>query len=282
VTLIPHDTDVLDDPRLLQIHRPVPQRDVPYLPTDHPVVDAMLDLARLTPDDVLYDLGCGDGRIVIEAARRGARAIGVDIDITRLRECQENRRRAGVDPQRARFLRRSFFDVDLREATVVALYLLPGINVKLRPKLLFELRPGARVVANYFEIGDWQPDEIVNVHRRTLMKWVIPAWVAGRWHGTLVHADGSRGHMNLELHRRYQRVWGTARVGGREHIALTDATLIGDELTFTLYHYTQMRPPHRFHAKLADGQLRGTFQSTSRLTPSRPGGWWALRVGEHN
>src|SRR5687768_12562300 len=106
----------------------------------------MLDLAELTPDDVLYDLGCGDGRIVIEAARRGARAVGVDIDLTRLRECHENRRRSGVDPARAKFVRASFFDVDLRDATVVTLYLLPGINVRLRPKLLFDLRPGARVV----------------------------------------------------------------------------------------------------------------------------------------
>src|SRR4051794_24291376 len=84
------------DPRQLQVHRPVPHRDVPYLPTDHPIVTALLDLAELTPDDVLYDLGCGDGRIVIEAAKRGARAVGVDIDFTRLRECHENLRKSGA------------------------------------------------------------------------------------------------------------------------------------------------------------------------------------------
>jgi SAM-dependent methyltransferase len=264
------DRDPADDPRLFALHRTLPQRDVPYLPTDAHVVGAMLDLAELKPTDVLYDLGCGDGRIVLEAARRGATAVGVDIDLVRIRECFENARKLGLQG-RARFVRRSFFDTDLRDATVVTLYLLPAINVKLRPKLLRELRPGARVIANYYEIGDWRPDVEVDAHRRHLMKWIIPAWVSGRWHATLLGgAAAPRRHMSLDLHRRYQQVWGTARIGGREAMQLIEPTLRGDELSFTLYHPRQFRTPTRFVAKLEDEILRGSHS---------PGGAWvASRV----
>jgi SAM-dependent methyltransferase len=271
------DRDPRDDPRLFALHRTVPQRDVPYLPTDGPVVGAMLDLAELTPNDVLYDLGCGDGRIVIEAAKRGASAVGVDIDLVRIRECYENARRAGVQA-RAKFVRRSFFDTDLRGATVVTLYLLPTINVKLRPKLMFELPPGARVIANYFEIGDWKPDQIVNAHRRTLMRWVIPAWVQGRWHCTLRDADGTRRHMRLELHRQYQQVWGTARIGGPVPIRLENVVLTGDRLAFTLYHHRQLRPPLRFSARVVDDQLHGTFRPERAAEDVEPGVWCATRL----
>jgi SAM-dependent methyltransferase len=250
---------------------------VPYLPTDPHIVTALLDLAELKPDDVLYDLGCGDGRIVIEAAKRGARAVGVDIDLVRIRECYENSRRAGVQ-ERAKFVRRSFFDTDLRDATVVTLYLLPTINVKLRPKLLWELRPGARVIANYFEIGDWKPDQVVSVHHRTLMKWTIPAWVAGHWHCTLVDPGGARRHMHLELHRRYQRVWGTARIGGRLAIPLATPQLVGDTLSFTLYHHRQLRPPLRFVGRMTGEQFRGTFQPAVPGAAAPVGHWCGTRI----
>jgi precorrin-6B methylase 2 len=267
------------DPRQLQLHRAVPKRDVPYLPTDPHIVQAMLDLAALTPDDLLYDLGCGDGRIVIEAAKRGARAVGVDIDLTRIRECHDNLRKADAGG-RARFVRGSFFDVDLRDATVVTLYLLPGVNIQLRPKLLFELRPGARVVANYFEIGDWKPDQTVRVNGRELMKWVIPAWVAGRWHCVLRDdVTGERRHMRLDLHRRYQQVWGTARVGGRSEMPLADARLVGEELAFTLFHWRQMRPPVRFVGRVEGNHIRGTYQSAAVTAAFKPGLWCGIRAG---
>ena len=273
------DRGPTDDPRLLGIHRPVPQRDVPYLPTDPHIVNALLDLAELKPDDVLYDLGCGDGRIVIEAAKRGARAVGVDIDLTRIRECHENLRKTDVGG-RARFARASFFDTDLRDATVVTLYLLPGVNIKLRPKLLWELRPGARVVANYFEIGDWMPDQVASVGGRTLMKWVIPAWVAGRWHCILWDDDVNgmpRRHMRLDLHRRYQQVWGTARVGGRLRMPLADTRLVGEELSFTLYHWRQLRPPVRFTGRVNGDQVRGTFHTVSTVAAVKTGHWCGMR-----
>jgi precorrin-6B methylase 2 len=272
----PDDPWSAHDPRRLQVHRPVPQRDVPYLPTDPHIVNALLDLAGLEPGDVLYDLGCGDGRIVIEAAKRGARAVGVDIDLTRIRECHENLRRTDAGG-RAKFVRGSFFDTDLRDASVVTLYLLPGVNVKLRPKLLWDLRPGARVVANYFEIGDWAPDVVASVRGRTLMKWVIPAWVTGRWHCVLLDEGGTRRHMRLDLHRRYQQVWGTARVGGRAVVRLADTRLLGDELSFTLSHWRQMRPPVRFTARVAGDQMRGAFHTISSVAAIKTGQWCGLR-----
>ena len=157
-----------------------PQRspDVPYVPTPDPVVDAMLKLAGVTKKDVLYDLGCGDGRIVITAARQyGARGVGVDIDPQRIRESNENAKSAGV-ADRVKFLQQDLFETDLRDATVVTLYLLPSINLKLRPKLLDELKPGTRVVSHAFDMGDWKPDKEVKVPdtigERTIYLWVVP------------------------------------------------------------------------------------------------------------
>src|SRR5439155_20088951 len=145
------------DPRKFQVHRPQPKRDVPYVPTDDSVVAAMLDLANVGEGDLLYDLGCGDGRIVHAAAKRGASATGVDIDLQRIHECLENSKRLGMSRQ-VRFLNKSFFDVDLSDATVVMLYLLPSINIRLRPKLMWELRPGARILSNNFDMKEWTPD----------------------------------------------------------------------------------------------------------------------------
>jgi SAM-dependent methyltransferase len=224
------------------------------------VVEAMLKLANVGPGDVLYDLGCGDGRIVVEAARRGARAVGVDIDLRRIRESFDNAKRAGVG-HRARFLRKSFFDVDLREATVVTVYLLPSINVRLRPKLLWELRPGTRIIANYFDMGDWEPDVRADVHYRKLMVWVVPAWVEGRWN-CVVNAPRDRGgrhRMILDLHRRYQVVTGAARVG-RKVLPLSNGRLFGDGLTFKLPDLHNPRRTTRYACRMTGGCLRGTSQ----------------------
>jgi SAM-dependent methyltransferase len=252
------------DPRRLQLHRPAEKRDVPYLPTDEPVVASMLRLGNVTENDVLYDLGCGDGRIVIAAARRGARAVGVDVDLQRIHESLENATNAGVR-HKAKFLRESLFDVDLREATVVTLYLLPAVNARLRPKLLWELKPGTRVVSNYFDMGDWKPDATLHVHHRVLYLWVIPAWVSGVWN--CVVNDERRGRetryrMLLTLRRRYQEVWGTAKLGaGRVELPLRNPKLIGDRLSFTLFHPRHFRPPVRYTCRFEGGCLRGTCQA---------------------
>jgi predicted O-methyltransferase YrrM len=133
--------------------------DVPYVPTHEDIVTEMLSMARVGPNDVLYDLGSGDGRIVIAAARRfGTRGVGYDIDPDRVREANANARRAGVT-DKVRFVQGDIFDADIKDATVVTLYLLPDINLRLRPKLLGELKPGTRVVSHNYDMGDWVPEQ---------------------------------------------------------------------------------------------------------------------------
>jgi SAM-dependent methyltransferase len=158
---------------------PAPQQvrtpDVIYVPTPPEVVAEMLKVANVTKNDVVYDLGSGDGRIVITAAKeRGARGVGIDIDPERIREANENARAAGVT-DKVKFLQQDLFETDFREATVVTLYLLPSLNVKLRPKLFKDLRPGTRIVSHSFDMGDWKPDQTIDVDGRTVYYWVIPA-----------------------------------------------------------------------------------------------------------
>ena len=150
--------------------------DVPFLATPDDVVDRMLDMAKVGPGDVVYDLGCGDGRIVIAAARKfGARGVGVDINPVRIAEANENARKAGVE-NLVTFRVQDVMETDVSEATVVALYMLAEINVKLRPRLTIQLRPGARIVSHTFGIGDWEPEQVVTFKdkmgtMRTLYRW---------------------------------------------------------------------------------------------------------------
>lgn len=148
--------------------------DVPYFTTPPAVVNEMLRLAQLSKNDVLYDLGSGDGRIVIAAAQKyGIRGVGIDIDPERIREANENARRAGVS-DRVKFVQQDLFQADLREATVVTLYLLPSVNLKLRPKLLRDLKPGTRVVSHAFDMGMWRADHVIEVEGRAIYYWVVP------------------------------------------------------------------------------------------------------------
>lgn len=156
---------------------PAPARhpDVPYVPTPQAVVDAMLKLAEVKPGDVLYDLGSGDGRIVITAAKLGVKsATGIDINPERITEANANAEKAGVT-DKVRFLNQDLFEANIKDATVVTLYLLPGINLKLRPKLWSDLKPGTRIVSHSFDMGDWQPEKRVEVEGRYLYFWTIPA-----------------------------------------------------------------------------------------------------------
>lgn len=152
--------------------------EVPYVATPPSVVDEMLSMAQVKAGDVVYDLGCGDGRVVVTAARDlGARGVGIDVDPKRISESEENARRAGVSG-RVKFIKQDLFDADLSAATVVTLYLLPEVNLRLRPKLLRELRPGTRLVSHNYDMGDWRPDGVKEVHsplgRHKLFYWVIP------------------------------------------------------------------------------------------------------------
>lgn len=149
--------------------------DVIFVPTQDAVVNAMLRLAQVTKRDVVYDLGCGDGRIVIAAARQyGARGVGIDIDPQRVKEATENARKAGV-ADRVKIVHGDLFEADISPATVVTLYLLTSLNLKLRPKLMKELKPGSRVVSQSFDMGDWTPERTVEVSGTPVYLWRIPA-----------------------------------------------------------------------------------------------------------
>jgi tRNA G37 N-methylase Trm5 len=151
------------------------QPDVIFVPTPQEVVDAMLKLANVHAGDVLYDLGSGDGRIPVSAAKQyGIRAYGIDIDPQRIQEANENAKKNGVT-HLVQFRREDLFKADFKEATVVTLYLLPDLNVKLRPRLLAELKPGTRVVSHQFDMGTWKPDKKVELSSsRTIYLWTIP------------------------------------------------------------------------------------------------------------
>ena len=153
-----------------------PRLDVPFVPTPQEVVDRMLALAKVGKSDTLYDLGCGDGRIVVTAARQfGARGVGIDLNPERIAEAEANARKAGVE-QRVKFKVADLFETDLSPASVVSLYLLPNINIKLRPRLWSQLKPGSRVVSHAFDMGpDWLPEDTVDVNGRTIYLWTITA-----------------------------------------------------------------------------------------------------------
>lgn len=258
-----------DDPRRLRIHR-VPMRDVPFVPTDEPVVAAMLRFGGVNASDVVYDLGCGDGRIVIAAARHhGARGVGIDIDPVRIQECRENAHKARV-ADRVRFVCQSFFDADVREATVVMLYLLPSINVRLRPRLMEQLRPGTRIIGNYFEIGDWQPDMTAEAHHRKLMQWIVPAEVAGRW-TCVVNEPGKRHRILLKLRRHHQVVTGSARIG-RDEVRLLNGRLFGDRLTFKLPDLRNPSEMIRYWAVVDGPRLRGACHHDAIENDAMPWG----------
>jgi SAM-dependent methyltransferase len=157
---------------------PTPERDldVPYVPTRAGVVEEMLQMAAVKPGDVVYDLGCGDGRIVVMAAQKfGARGVGVDIDPRRIADARANAAKAGVEG-RVEFRIGDLFEADIREATVVTLYLLPDVNLRLKPRLLHDLKPGTRVVSHDFSMGeDWPPERTLRLGNDTVYFWTIPA-----------------------------------------------------------------------------------------------------------
>ena len=155
--------------------RPASQQpDVIYVPTPHEVVDDMLRLANVTKSDVLYDLGSGDGRIAIAAAKKfGIRAVGIDIDPERIKEATANAKKAGVE-KLVTFRQEDLFKADFREATVITLYLLPDLNVKLRPRLWDEMKPGTRIVSHQFDMGTWKPEKKLESNGRTVYFWTVP------------------------------------------------------------------------------------------------------------
>lgn len=203
------------------------QPDVHFVPTPQPVVDAMLKMANVKSGEMVYDLGCGDGRAVITAARDfGARGIGVDIDPERIEESLANAASAGVS-DRVEFKQEDLFEMKFSDADVVFLYLLPALNLKLRPRILDELRPGTRIVSHAFTMGDWVHDEKAVVDSKTIFFWRVPAKVAGTWKVSLPGGEDG----TLSLTQEFQKVNGTLKTKSKSY-PLEDARLEGARLSF--------------------------------------------------
>ena len=207
------------------------ERDTPYVPTPPDVVERMLDMANLKPGEFLIDLGSGDGRIVVTAAQRGARAYGVDLNPQRVKDGIANAAKAGVS-DRATFEVKDLFDTDISKADVVTTYLLPLVNLDLRPRILEQMRPGARLVTHAFHMGDdWWPDATDNLRGRILFSWTIPAKVGGRW-----RVESEDGNFVLDVDQTFQTFKAAAHVERFVLPKLVEA------------HTTQIR----------DGRLNGT------------------------
>jgi hypothetical protein len=238
---------------------------VPYVPTPQDVVERMLEMAKVGPQDYLIDLGSGDGRIVVTAARKyGARGFGVDLNPTRISEANENARKAGVT-DKVQFYQRDLFETDLSQATVVTMYLLPRVNLELRPKLL-DLRPGTRIVSHDFSMAEWKADQHVEMNSKDkyggtgglsdVYLWIVPAKVAGTWKARL-QIRGKPVDYEFLLDQQFQSVSGSARVAGRA-VKLQDAALAGNQLTmrFTAdVHGAPMK--HELTAQVGDGEMNG-------------------------
>lgn len=234
---------------------PAQMLDVPFVPTDEAVVEAMLRMGRVGPKDVLYDLGSGDGRILIAAAReQDTHGIGIDIDPQRIEDAVEYARWYEVD-HLVEFIEGDIFEADFSEATVVTLYLLPSINVELRPQLLRQLKPGARIVSHAFDMGDWQPDEALKIGGTNIFKWTVPAKVSGTWEWQ--GADGTP--YRIELQQKYQKVSGKAWKGESE-VKLESAELSGNRLQLKL-RAEDAPAPDCFMLTFADNKLRSIIAS---------------------
>jgi hypothetical protein len=261
---------------------------VPYVPTPQDVVDKMLQMARVSSADYLIDLGSGDGRIVVTAAKKhGARGFGVDINPTRVAEAVANADKAGV-ADKAAFYQRDLFQTDLTQATVISMYLLPRINLDLRPKLL-DLKPGTRIVSHDFDMGDWKPDSHLRFHSKEkysgaggdseIYFWVIPAKVAGTWRWELP-AGGKGGNpqpVAVTLEQTFQMVTGSAQVGGRS-APLRNVKLSGDELSFVFTADLGNGPvTHEFKGRADGDRLDGSASVSGSRTQGRYD-WSAQRV----
>lgn len=215
-------------------------KDVVWVPTPQALVDKMLDMAKVTPQDFVIDLGSGDGRTVITAAKRGARALGIEYNPDMVELSQRNAQKEGVS-DRATFVKADLFESDFSKAQVITMFLLPSINMKLRPKIL-DLKPGTRIVANSFNMEDWEADQTETITENctswcTALLWIVPAKVQGSWS----HPQGE-----LKLTQEFQKVAGA--LGSQ---AISEGRLSGDELTFKAGNTT-------YTGKVEGNTIRGT------------------------
>ncbi len=256
----------------------------PYVVSPPEVVDRMLRLAEPRPGDYLIDLGSGDGRIVIEAARRfGTRGLGVDIEPRLVQLARDNARKAGVESL-ARFEVRDFFELDMRGANIVTAYLLPEVNLKLMPRLLEQLKPGARIVTHDYDMGPWQADEMIELPvaeklvgplgRSRIYLFMVPARAEGVWRSELA---GHGGTWEFRATQKYQVLDVTARVAGREQ-AVRGTRLRGEEIRIVVTGIVGDRPwNHVFRGLVKDGRIDGEVLISSG-DDSRTLPWKATRI----
>jgi SAM-dependent methyltransferase len=231
--------------------------DVPYVPTPQNVVERMLDLADVTPSDYVIDLGSGDGRIVIAAAKRGATGHGVDLDPERIAEARKNAVNEGVDDQ-VMFIEGNIFNTDFSEASVITMYLLPTVNRKLRPELLDRLEPGTRIVSHSFDMGDWEPDKEVVVTENggsshDIYYWVIPAKVDGSWSWSVNGTDFS-----MDVDQKYQEITVNVSDGNGTSYNIEKANLQGERITVRAVNGDRN---YIFSGRVEGDQIIGTMQN---------------------
>jgi len=230
-------------------------KDVIWMPTPEPLVERMLTMAQVTPRDVVYDLGSGDGRMVIAAAKRGAQAYGVEFNPD-LVAFSENRARTQGVAQKAHFVKADIFEADYSKATVVTLYLLSTLNLRLRPTLL-KMRPGTRVVSHAFTMEDWTPDEISRTENRTAYLWIVPAPIQGAWRFELPGASG----FDVTFVQKYQKLEGTVMLGTVE-AGLREPLLRGDRLAFGFVD--PKGAWYELEGTVAGDKISGTFKAAAK------------------
>ena len=228
--------------------------DVPYVPTSQATVDEMLRMANVTAKDYVVDLGSGDGRIVISAAKLGATAMGVDINPQRIKESHENAKAAGVT-DKVKFFQQDLFQTKFSDATVLTMYLLPSVNLRLRPTILNEMKPGTRVVSHDFDMGDWKPDQQKDLGSDQVYFWIVPAKVEGTWTAKIGNDS-----YKLDLTQKFQEVTGSASAAGKS-AKLENARLSGETFTFDLVEGTNRRT---LSGKVSGNSITGSGWSATK------------------
>jgi hypothetical protein len=230
-------------------------KDVIWVPTPDDVVERMLVMAQVTPNDFVWDLGAGDGKIAIMAAKKfGARAVGIEYNADMVKHANENAQKAGVagtGAGKAVIRHGDIFATDFTQASVITLYLLPALNMKLRPQLL-SMRPGTRVVSHSFSMEDWEADEISTLDGRRAYFWIVPANVMGNW--TL---DGGGQHHDMTLEQTFQKVSGTLALGPI-HAGLRDVKLRGTAISFAYVDQNKVR--RDFTGRVNGSKMEGSFR----------------------
>jgi len=247
--------------------------DTPYVPTPQAVVDRMLDMAQVKAGDMVIDLGSGDGRIMITAAQRhGAQGFGVDIDPRLVQRSNEEARRLGI-ADRVKFLRQDLFSTDFHEANVLTLYLLPDVNIALRPKILAELKPGTRVVSHDYDMREWRPDaeqtipapdKKVGMRKESMVYlWIVPARVEGEWTFEL-SSGGKTRRTRLVLQQHFQFVSGSVELTGQGDVPVSHGRLRGEELRLMLPPGALDRGPVELVGQVRGNSLSGTVRRADR------------------